>query len=753
MTHEDISLVSIINAMTDSHKGGRNMKKSFMRLLILLTLCSILPMLPVTAAEKQINILTPSAFYLCSDNAKITQGSGILETSIQDPYLRIYSTSFEQGYNSEWYVSNPAQFNELLSGGGTHALKLSEVPMFSVDGIIYRKFNLDANEQANARYISIGIVKIYIGGTDQYHAYSTATWNFQTPSPATLVWDLDAACNEGQDGAYIAVDTGIEAGSGVSDLSLWIPQSKFSDYPECNYGSSICNKWVYMFARLGEPANGVGGIDLRSDDGFEEWSVETYQQMLRPVDGLKTQEFLKGTHEAIDIAGSYSGEIAQRQIYAPASGTVVYNDDLWPCGNGLQIKHDRSIARLDGIIASDVATSYCHLFEKPPLKIGDYVNRGDPIAKVGNTGNSYMKSYHLHFIVWEKGEEVDPELFVQYDWRPGFETSTNCPVDLLITNPDGLSVGKNLNELGDSATYSEYDFNGDGKLEDRIWIFNPLLGNYLINVIPEPTALPIDTFSLRVSSNGESLTISNNVAIKDITAKPYEIQVQQNGDIIVIQNTPPDLTNPGDKSIFEGKTLSLNLIATDPDNDPLTYSFSSNSPLSGAILTGNTFSWAPGTGSAGSYSVTFKATDTGGLSDEETITITVILPVNIDIKPGSCPNAFNRNEPGVLPVAIVGTTALDVRTIDQTSITLNGVKATKWEYKDSATPYSGTTSCGCNVLSRDGKMDLILYFTVNDVTKALPVTANKNDMVSLTLAGKLKTGILIEGKDCIKIAK
>ena len=127
--------------------------------------------------------------------------------------------------------------------------------------------------------------------------------------------------------------------------------------------------------------------------------------------------------------------------------------------------------------------------------------------------------------------------------------------------------------------------------------------------------------------------------------------------------------------------------------------------------------------------------------------------VAIDIKPGSCPNAFNRNENGVLPVAIVGTTEFDVKTIDPKSITINGVKALKWEYKDTATPYLGTTSCGCHALSGDGKMDLILHFTAKTVASTLPGTTKINDMVSLNLAGKLKTGSPIEGKDCIKIVK
>jgi hypothetical protein len=262
----------------------------------------------------------------------------------------------------------------------------------------------------------------------------------------------------------------------------------------------------------------------------------------------------------------------------------------------------------------------------------------------------------------------------------------------------------------------------------------------------------IPTMKTVIMKNTDTGEILNSFDIGDAITEFCNVPLVQD-PICRSANNPPDLTNPGDKSVSEGKTLEITLVASDKEGGPLTYSFTSTKTLPGAVISGNTFTWTPPSGSAGSYQVTFKVTDTGGLTDEETTTITVILPVKIDIKPGSCPNAFNRNENGVLPVAIVGTTELDVKTIDPTSITINGVKASKWEYKDTATPYLGTTSCGCHARSGDGKMDLILYFTVKTVASTLPGTTKINNMVSLNLAGKLKTGSPIEGKDCIKIVK
>ena len=47
--------------------------------------------------------------------------------------------------------------------------------------------------------------------------------------------------------------------------------------------------------------------------------------------------------------------------------------------------------------------------------------------------------------------------------------------------------------------------------------------------------------------------------------------------------------------------------------------------------------------------------------------------VPVDIKPGGCPNPLNVGSQGVLPVAILGTSDLDVTTIKPETVTLNGV--------------------------------------------------------------------------------
>ena len=85
-------------------------------------------------------------------------------------------------------------------------------------------------------------------------------------------------------------------------------------------------------------------------------------------------------------------------------------------------------------------------------------------------------------------------------------------------------------------------------------------------------------------------------------------------------NRSPLLASIGDKQIDEGSALSFTVTATDPDGDDLTYT-AANLPA-GASFSGQTFSWTPQSGQAGSYDVTFITSD-GHLQDSETVTITV----------------------------------------------------------------------------------------------------------------------------------
>ncbi|MHC4213354.1 MAG: putative Ig domain-containing protein [Planctomycetota bacterium] len=85
-------------------------------------------------------------------------------------------------------------------------------------------------------------------------------------------------------------------------------------------------------------------------------------------------------------------------------------------------------------------------------------------------------------------------------------------------------------------------------------------------------------------------------------------------------NRDPVLASISDTSVNEIESLNLALSATDADGDTITYS-SPDLP-SGAVLSGSSFTWTPGYAQAGSYTVTFTASD-GTAQDSEQVSITV----------------------------------------------------------------------------------------------------------------------------------
>jgi hypothetical protein len=128
-----------------------------------------------------------------------------------------------------------------------------------------------------------------------------------------------------------------------------------------------------------------------------------------------------------------------------------------------------------------------------------------------------------------------------------------------------------------------------------------------------------------------------------------------------------------------------------------------------------------------------------------------ITELEIDIKPGSCPNPLNVKSQGVLPVAILGTEDLDVTDIDVGAISLAGVAPIRFDYEDVATPFEGEL-CDCHKDGPDGYFDLTLKFDTQEIVTALG-DVEDGEYLPLTLSATLVDGTVIEGSDCIRVIK
>ena len=119
---------------------------------------------------------------------------------------------------------------------------------------------------------------------------------------------------------------------------------------------------------------------------------------LWPVEGRITDEFgyrkdpftkKRTFHEALDIAAD-TGTI----IKAAAGGKVVSTEYTYATGRTVKIDHGNGFVTIYG---------HC---SKYLVESGQYVKKGEEIAKVGNTGRS--TGPHLHFEMWLFGKAIDP---------------------------------------------------------------------------------------------------------------------------------------------------------------------------------------------------------------------------------------------------------------------------------------------------------------------------------------------------------
>ncbi|HLA38462.1 MAG TPA: putative Ig domain-containing protein, partial [Candidatus Glassbacteria bacterium] len=93
-------------------------------------------------------------------------------------------------------------------------------------------------------------------------------------------------------------------------------------------------------------------------------------------------------------------------------------------------------------------------------------------------------------------------------------------------------------------------------------------------------------------------------------------------------NRPPVFDPVADVAVDAGAQVQITLSATDPDNDPLSYSIvlaneTSNILTRGASLSANVFTWTPAATDLGQNLATFKVADPDGASDLATVRITV----------------------------------------------------------------------------------------------------------------------------------
>ena len=373
-----------------------------------------------------------------------------------------------------------------------------------------------------------------------------------------------------------------------------------------------------------------------------------------------------GYGEGITVSGNYAyvadGGYGLQivDISTPSNPTFVgtcdtpgWAHDITVAGNYAYVADDDK-----GLQVVDISTP------SNPILIGTYDTLGTAYDIAVSNNYAYVTDYSKCLQVVDISTPSNPTLIGTYD-TPSFTWDVALSGNYAyVTNPyiglqiADISIPSNPTHVGTyyttGLTYGvavlgnyAYLTNRDGGLQivDISTPSNPtfvgtcdtpgwavdiaVLGNYAyiadcdkgIQVVDISTpSNPILIGTYDTLGTAYDIAVSNNYAyVADIGNGLVILQTYVNQTT----DRPPLINALSNKTVNENALLEFKILATDPDNDSITYSVTNLPP--GATFDPNTqiFSWLPAAGSAGTYDVTFLAV-ANGLQDSETKTITVI---------------------------------------------------------------------------------------------------------------------------------
>lgn len=145
------------------------------------------------------------------------------------------------------------------------------------------------------------------------------------------------------------------------------------------------------------------------------------------------------------------------------------------------------------------------------------------------------------------------------------------------------------------------------------------------------------------------------------------------------------------------------------------------------------------------YRVGFEDLFGGGDRDYNDIEVIIallpatppVIPVQVDIKPGTFPNSINLASRGVIPVAILGDAGFDAALVDPGTVSLAGASVR-------LAGKAGRRACALQDANADGFMDLVCHILAEELL------VQPGDAIAV-LEAKTYAGESIRGQDSISI--
>jgi len=159
---------------------------------------------------------------------------------------------------------------------------------------------------------------------------------------------------------------------------------------------------------------------------------------------------------------------------------------------------------------------------------------------------------------WDTSEGWVSAKYVEKEPFPG-GIIIKSPADLVVVDPNGFTITKELGEVP-GMHYIEFDLDGDGEVDDMVAMLERKIGDYSITAIPEPEALPTDTYTLEVWADNVIIALAENVQISNIPSQPYIVRSTETEIFPIIPatvNFDPDTLNL--KSVGQWVTVYMEL--------------------------------------------------------------------------------------------------------------------------------------------------------------------------------------------------
>jgi len=163
-------------------------------------------------------------------NGGLVQGIGSSKV-----FLTVQNNGTEQGYNTTGAV----QFDTTASG--TTSLLLSEIPQVTIQGINYRGFAFEANQQGGDSLLSLNQIQIFQAAAGNLTGYNAGGPNIG--GATSLVFDWASGTDT------LTVDDFVSGASSV-EMLMFVPASSFSASP-----------FVYLYVNAGAPNDSNAGPD------------------------------------------------------------------------------------------------------------------------------------------------------------------------------------------------------------------------------------------------------------------------------------------------------------------------------------------------------------------------------------------------------------------------------------------------------------------------------------------------------------